>query len=75
MVDDWIHTTANVLYPLYESRRECVMVGRYVQIDEVLWNIAYRKSQPCRKGYVWQSRDVSPKPKGTYFYSRAWEIP
>jgi len=78
-VNDWIHATANVLYPLYESQREAVLYGGYVQIDEVPWNIAARKGQPCRKGYVWQFRDVSPNPKGTWFYyhkgSRAGEIP
>lgn len=78
-VNDWIHATANVLYPLYESQREAVMAGGYVQIDEVPWNIADRKGQACRKGYAWQFRDVSPQPKGTWFYyhkgSRAGEIP
>lgn len=78
-VNDWIHATANVLYPLYESQIEAVLSGRYIQIDEVPWNIADRKGQSCRKGYAWQFRDVSPHPKGTYFYyhkgSRAAEIP
>lgn len=78
-VNDWIHSTANVLYPLYESQREAVLAGRYVQIDEVPWNIADRKGQPCRKGYAWQFRDVSPHPRGTWFYyhkgSRGGEIP
>lgn len=78
-VNDWIHATANVLYPLYESQREAVMAGGYVQIDEVPWNIADRKGQACRKGYAWQFRDVSPQSKGTWFYyhkgSRAGEIP
>lgn len=78
-INDWIHAAANVLYPLYESQREAVMAGRYVQIDEVPWNIADRKGQSCRKGYAWQFRDVSPHPRGTYFYyhkgSRAGEIP
>ena len=78
-VNDWIHATANVLYPLYESQREAVMAGRYVQIDEVPWNIADRKGQGCRKGYAWQFRDVSRHPKGTFFFyhkgSRAGEIP
>ncbi len=78
-VNDWIHATANVLYPLYESQIEAVLSGKYVQIDEVPWNIADRKGQSCRKGYAWQFRDVSPNTKGTYFYyhkgSRAAEIP
>lgn len=78
-VNDWIHATANVLYPLYESQREAVMSGGYVQIDEVPWNIADRKGQSCRKGYAWQFRDVSAHPKGTFFYyhkgSRGGEIP
>lgn len=64
-VNDWIHAAANVLYPLYESQRESVLAGGYVQIDEVPWNIADRKGQACRKGYAWQFRDVSPHPKGT----------
>lgn len=78
-VNDWIHSTANVLYPLYESQREAVLGGKYVQIDEVPWNIADRKGQACRKGYAWQFRDVSLHPRGTWFYyykgSRAGEIP
>lgn len=78
-VNDWIHATANVLYPLYESQREAVMTGGYVQVDEVPWNIADRKGQACRKGYAWQFRDVSPDPRGSYFYyhkgSRGGEIP
>lgn len=78
-VNDWIHATANALYPLYESQREAVLSGRYVQIDEVPWNIADRKGQACRKGYAWQFRDVSRHPRGTWFYyhkgSRAGEIP
>ncbi len=78
-VNDRIHATANVLYPLYESQRDAVMAGRYVQVDEVPWNIADRKGQPCRKGYAWQFRDVSPHPRGTFFYyhkgSRGGEIP
>lgn len=78
-VNDWIHATANVLFPLYESQREAVLSGGYVQIDEVPWNIADRKGQACRKGYAWQFRDVSPHPRGAWFYyykgSRAGEIP
>ena len=78
-VNDWIHATANVLYPLYESQREAVLAGGYVQVDEVPWNIADRKGQGCRKGYAWQFRDVSPHPRGTFFYyhkgSRSGEIP
>ena len=78
-VNDWIHATANVLYPLYECQIEAVLSGKYMQIDEVPWNIADRKGQSCRKGYAWQFRDVSPNPKGTYFYyhkgSRGGEIP
>ena len=78
-VNDWIHATANVLYPLYESQREAVMAGHYVQVDEVPWNIADRKGKSCRKGYAWQFRDVSPHPRGTFFYyhkgSRGGEIP
>lgn len=78
-VNDWIHAIANVLYPLYECQREAVLSGGYIQIDEVPWHIADRKGQACRKGYAWQTRDVSPKPKGTWFYyykgSRAAEIP
>lgn len=78
-LNDWIHATANVLYPLYESQREAVLAGGYVQVDEVPWNIADRKGQSCRKGYAWQFRDVSPRPRGTFFYyhkgSRGGEIP
>lgn len=78
-VNDWIHATANVLYPLYECQIEAVLSGKYVQVDEIPWNIADRKGQPCRKGYAWQFRDVSSNAKGTYFYylkgSRASEIP
>lgn len=78
-VNDWIHATANILYPLYQCQRKAVMQGGYVQIDEVPWNIADRKGQSCRKGYAWQFRDVSAHPRGTYFFyhkgSRGGEIP
>lgn len=78
-VNDWMHAAANVLYPLYESQREAVLAGGYVQVDEVPWNIADRKGKACRKGYAWQFRDVSPHPRGTFFYyhkgSRGGEIP
>lgn len=78
-VNDWIHATAQALYPLYESQREAVMAGGYLQVDEVPWNIADRKGQPCRKGYAWQFRDVSQSNRGTFFYyykgSRKGEIP
>lgn len=78
-VNGWMHAAANVLYPLYESQREAVLSGGYVQIDEVPWNIADRKGQACRKGYAWQFRDVSEHPRGAWFYylkgSRAGEIP
>lgn len=78
-VNDWIHATAQALYPLYESQREAVMAGGYLQVDEVPWNIADRKGQPCRKGYAWQFRDVSQSSRGTFFYyykgSRKGEIP
>lgn len=78
-VNDWIHATANILYPLYQCQRKAVMQGGYVQIDEVPWHIADRKGQSCRKGYAWQFRDVSAHPRGTYFFyhkgSRGGEIP
>lgn len=48
-VNYWIHAAANVLYPLYESQREAVLSGGYVQIDEVAWNIADRKGRPAAK--------------------------
>ena len=76
----WVEKViTHVLFPLYESQREAVLAGGYVQIDEVPWNIADRKGQSCRKGYAWQFRDVSEHPRGTWFYyhkgSRAGEIP
>ena len=78
-VNDWIHATANVLYPLYETQREAVFKGGYLQIDEVLWKIADRKGQECRKGYAWQFYDASPHCRGTYFHyykgSRSGKIP
>lgn len=78
-VNDWIHSTAQLLYPLYESQREAIVAGGYLQIDEVPWKIADRKGHPCRDGYAWQFRDVSQSSRGTFFYyhkgSRAGEIP
>lgn len=37
-VNDWIHATANILYPLYQCQRKAVMQGGYVQIEENLKN-------------------------------------
>lgn len=78
-INDWIHSVAQVLYPLYESQREAIVAGGYLQVDEVPWKIADRKGQACRNGYAWQFRDVSQSSRGTFFYyhkgSRAGEIP
>lgn len=78
-VNDWIHSVAQLLYPLYESQREAVVAGGYLQVDEVPWKIADRHGQACRNGYAWQFRDVSRSSRGTFFYyhkgSRAGEIP
>lgn len=78
-VNDWMHATAQLLYPLYECQTEAVLSGGYLQIDEVPWKIADRKGQACRNGYAWQFRDVSQSTRGTFFYyhkgSRAGEIP
>lgn len=78
-VNDWIHSVAQLLYPLYESQREAIVAGGYLQVDEVPWKIADRKGHACRNGYAWQFRDVSQSSRGTFFYyhkgSRAGEIP
>lgn len=78
-VNDWIHSVAQVLYPLYESQREAIVAGGYLQVDEVPWKIADRPGKACRTGYAWQFRDVSRSSRGTFFYyhkgSRGGEIP
>jgi len=78
-INDWVHATANKLYPLYECQREAVLSGGYLQVDEVPWKIADRQGAQCRNGYAWQFRDVCPHTRGTFFYyhkgSRAGEIP
>lgn len=78
-VNNWIHRLANRLYPLYEEQIDLVLQSDYLQIDEVPCNIADRKGQACRKGYVWQFRDMRTPSRGLYFYyhkgSRAGEIP
>lgn len=77
-INDWIHATANLLYPLYECQCEAVRAQGYLQVDEVPWKIADQKGKACRNGYAWQFRDVSPHNRGTFFYyykgSRAGEI-
>lgn len=77
-LNSWIHAVAAVLYPLYESQCESVRSQSYLQVDEVPWKIADRKGKPCRDGYAWQFRDVSPSSRGTFFYyykgARAGEI-
>ena len=77
-VNNWVHATANKLYPLYESLGEDVRASDYLQIDEVPWRIADRKEK-CRHGYAWQFRDARPDSHGLYFYylkgSRGGEIP
>ena len=77
-VNNWVHATANKLYPLYESLGEDVRASDYLQIDEVPWRIADRKEK-CRHGYAWQFRDARPDFHGLYFYylkgSRGGEIP
>lgn len=77
-VNNWVHATANKLYPLYESLGEDVRTSDYLQIDEVPWRIADKKGK-CRQGYAWQFRDARPDSHGLYFYylkgSRGGEIP
>lgn len=78
-LNDWVHKTANKLYPLYETLIDDILQSDYLQVDEVPWRIADRPGQSCRHGYAWQFRDARPRSHGTYFYylkgSRAGEIP
>ena len=78
-LNDWVHKTANKLYPLYETLIDDILKSDYIQVDEVPWRIADRPGQSCRHGYAWQFRDARPQSHGTYFYylkgSRAGEIP
>lgn len=78
-LNDWVHKTANKLYPLYETLIDDILQSDYLQVDEVPWRIADRPGQSCRHGYAWQFRDARPRNHGTYFYylkgSRAGEIP
>ena len=77
-VNNWVHATADKLYPLYESLGEDIRRSDYLQVDEVPWRIADRKGK-CRHGYSWQFRDARPDPHGLYFYylkgSREGKIP
>lgn len=78
-LNDWVHRTANKLYPLYETLIDDILQNDYLQVDEVPWRIADRPGQSCRNGYAWQFRDARAQSHGTYFYylkgSRAGEIP
>ena len=77
-INTWIHAVAARLYPLYESQCEAVRSQGYLQVDEVPWKIADQKGKACRNGYAWQFRDVSARPRGTFFFyhkgSRGGEI-
>ncbi|MGL5979269.1 MAG: IS66 family transposase, partial [Phocaeicola sp.] len=53
-INDWVHSVANKLFPLYESLCEEVLQSDYLQIDEVPWKIADRAGKSCRQGYAWQ---------------------
>lgn len=78
-LNDWVHRTANKLYPLYETLIDDILQSDYLQVDEVPWRIADRPGQSCRNGYAWQFRDARAQSHGTYFYylkgSRSGEIP
>ena len=78
-LNDWVHKTADKLYPLYETHIDDILQSDYLQADEVPWRIADRPGQSCRHGYAWQFRDARAQSHGTYFYyhkgSRAGEIP
>lgn len=77
-VNNWIHSVAQLLFPLYEVQCRAVKAQGYLQVDEVPWKIADRKGKACRNGYAWQFRDVSAETRGTFFFyhrgSRGAEI-
>lgn len=77
-INDWVHAAADKLSPLYESLRNDIRSGNYLQVDEVPWRIADQKGK-SRKGYAWQFLDSRPDSHGLYFYylggSRAGSIP
>lgn len=78
-LNEWVHRSADKLYPLYETLMDDILQSDYLQVDEVPWRMADRAGQSCRHGYAWQFRDARPQSHGTYFYylggSRAGEIP
>lgn len=77
-INDWIHTVASKLEPLYEALRRDILGSDYLQIDEVPWRIADTPGK-SRKGYAWQFLDSRPQSHGLYFLymngSRAGTIP
>lgn len=77
-LNNWVHSTAYKLEPVYEALRQEIRGSDYLQIDEVPWRIADRPGK-SRHGYAWQFFDSRPESHGTYFLymngSRAGEVP
>lgn len=77
-LNNWVHSTASKLEPLYEALRKDILLSDYLQIDEVPWRIADSPGK-TRKGYAWQFQDARPESHGLYFMyyqgSRAGIVP
>lgn len=77
-INDWVHSVASKLEPLYEAQRRDILGSDYLQIDEVPWRIADTPGK-SRKGYAWQFLDNRPRSHGLYFLymngSRAGTVP
>ena len=76
-VGGWVHSVADVLYPLYRLQVKQILQSPYLQIDETSVQVADRRGK-TRKGYLWGVRDAMHS-RGTFFHwkegSRSGAVP
>jgi transposase len=56
-INRWVHSLADILYPLYAAQMQRVLSANYIQVDETSHSITDRKGS-ARKGYIWVVRSV-----------------
>ena len=76
-INNWVHSTANALYPLYKLQAKLILQSPYLQVDETSVQVADRKGK-TRKGYLWGVRDALHC-RGVFFHwkegSRSGAVP
>lgn len=74
-INRWVHSMAEILYPLYIAQMNKVLSSDYIQVDETTLSVTDQPGK-SRKAYLWAVRSVLVS--GIFFYydkgSRSQEV-